>query len=114
MSKRALWIVVIGSIVTIALSAAPLLTTASDPPPVGLSVQVYLPLVCRSESVPDPTPVPTVPPSVCLCHADLYNCSDFPTHAAAQACYDYCVAQGAGDIHELDSDRDGIACETLP
>ncbi|GAG83978.1 unnamed protein product, partial [marine sediment metagenome] len=45
---------------------------------------------------------------------NLYNCSDFSTQAAAQACYDYCISQGAGDIHDLDRDNDGIACESLP
>lgn len=32
--------------------------------------------------------------------------------AAAQACFNYCVAQGVGDIHGLDGDGD--ACESLP
>jgi hypothetical protein len=42
----------------------------------------------------------------------MLNCSDFVTQA--QACFDYCVAQGAGDVHELDMDDDGVACESLP
>ena len=61
------------------------------------------------------TTAPTQPPAaVCGCSGDLYNCSDFSTHAAAQACYNYCVAQGVGDIHGLDGDGDGDACESLP
>jgi hypothetical protein len=51
--------------------------------------------------------------AVCDCSYDHYNCADFPTHAAAQACYNYCLAQGKGDIHRLDSDKDGSACESL-
>lgn len=41
------------------------------------------------------------------------ECSDFATHAEAQAFYE---AQGgpARDTHGLDGDRDGIACELLP
>jgi len=68
---------------------------------------------------PPPTPMPTgvslsgVPP-VCSCSGNLYNCSDFSTHASAQACYDYCVSTGHGDIHRLDSGQDGSACEDLP
>jgi hypothetical protein len=50
----------------------------------------------------------------CGCSANLYNCSDFSTHAQAQQCFDYCQAQGVGDIHQLDSDNDGSACEGLP
>lgn len=42
-----------------------------------------------------------------------YNCSDFSTHAEAQAFY---IAQGgpASDPHRLDGDNDGDACESLP
>lgn len=29
-------------------------------------------------------------------------------------CYDYCQALGAGDVHWLDEDADGRACESLP
>lgn len=65
--------------------------------------------------VPTNTPVPTQPPTgPCLCYADLYNCSDFSTHAQAQACYNWCISQGAGDIHKLDRDGDGDVCESLP
>lgn len=60
---------------------------------------------------------PTQPPppaAVCECSYDAYNCGDFSTHRQAQACFDYCVQQGRGDIHRLDSDGDGSACESLP
>lgn len=59
------------------------------------------------------TPVPTPTPT-CDCSYDRYNCSDFATQVEAQACYEYCLGQGAGDIHRLDWDNDGIACESLP
>jgi hypothetical protein len=58
-----------------------------------------------------PTPAPA---PVCDCSGDLYNCSSFSTHRAAQACFDYCVGQGRGDIHRLDRNNDGIVCESLP
>jgi hypothetical protein len=49
----------------------------------------------------------------CPCVADTLDCTtaDFPSVKAAQACYDYCVAVGAGDIHGLDYYYDGLACE---
>lgn len=50
----------------------------------------------------------------CSCSSDSKNCSDFQTHAQAQACFSYCVSQGAGDIHKLDQNADGSACESLP
>ena len=28
--------------------------------------------------------------------------------------YEFCIAQGAGDIHKLDQENDGLACESLP
>lgn len=48
---------------------------------------------------------------VCDCSSDRYNCADFSTQAAAQACYNNCVAQGKGDIHRLDGDNNSKACE---
>lgn len=59
----------------------------------------------------------TMPPAggdVCSCSGDTLNCSDFSTHASAQACFNYCISIGAGDIHRLDSNNDGDACESLP
>ncbi len=70
-----------------------------------------------------PSPAKPVPPSqppttaVCDCSNDSYNCpgtsDDFSTRAEAQACYEYCISLGRGDIHRLDGDNDGIACESL-
>ena len=60
--------------------------------------------------------LPTLPPppaaEVCSCAGDTLNCGDFGSHASAQACYNYCVSQGRGDIHRLDRDGDGSACES--
>ncbi len=64
--------------------------------------------------VPIPTATPTESPGVCECYANLYNCSDFTTQAAAQACFDHCMAEVGYDVHQLDADNDGIACESLP
>jgi hypothetical protein len=75
---------------------------------------------------PTPIPVPTAGTfeletlevaatdgEVCNCSGDLYNCRDFGSHAEAQACFEYCVAQGRGDIHLIDINNNGIACEAL-
>ncbi|MEO6191672.1 MAG: excalibur calcium-binding domain-containing protein [Thermoanaerobaculia bacterium] len=50
----------------------------------------------------------------CNCTANLYDCRAFPTHYEAQACFEYCQDLGVGDIHRLDRDHDGIACEWNP
>jgi len=68
----------------------------------------------RPTATPSPTRRPTQPPAPYTCSYDRYNCSDFSTQAAAQACYNYCMSLGYGDIHRLDGDNDGIACESLP
>jgi uncharacterized protein YgiM (DUF1202 family) len=61
-----------------------------------------------------PPPPPTQAVAVCECSGNIYNCGHFGSHAAAQACFAYCIEQGRGDIHRLDGDNDGIACESLP
>lgn len=48
---------------------------------------------------------------VCSCNGNTYNCKDFSSHSSAQECYEYCISQNTGDIHRLDGDNDGIACE---
>jgi hypothetical protein len=56
---------------------------------------------------------PALPPqsAACSCSGDTLNCDDFNPQTEAQACMDYCIAQGAGDIHHLDNNNNGIACE---
>ncbi len=56
---------------------------------------------------------PSQPPP-CDCGGNYYNCANFSTHAEARVCYEYCKSLGRGDIHRLDGDHDGIACERLP
>lgn len=51
-----------------------------------------------------PAPGSPAPPS-----GDV-NCSDFSSQAEAQAFFD---SHGPGDPYGLDSDGDGIACESL-
>lgn len=80
--------------------------------------------VCKEESEPEPEPEPipepepeTEPeskiPAKSTCSYNAYNCSDFSTHAEAQATYEYCLDKVGKDVHGLDRDKDGIACESL-
>lgn len=50
----------------------------------------------------------------CDCSGNLHNCSDFKTHAEAQACYEHCLRITGKDVHRLDGNGDGKACESLP
>ena len=50
----------------------------------------------------------------CSCSGNTLNCSDFTFRSIAQSCFEYCVSQGYGDLHELDQDGNGSACESLP
>ena len=47
------------------------------------------------------------------CSGNMYNCSDFGTHTEAQGVYESCLEQVGYDVHDLDRDDDGIACESL-
>ncbi len=66
-----------------------------------------------AEQAPLPLPTSQVD-AACSCSGNLYNCSDFSSHAQAQACYNYCISIGRGDVHRLDGNSDGDACESLP
>jgi len=46
------------------------------------------------------------------CSSNIYNCGDFLTHTDAQAVFEKCGGVG-NDIHRLDGDGDGVACENL-
>jgi len=41
------------------------------------------------------------------CFANIYNCDDFATQKEAQEMLELCGT----DIHRLDKDKDGVACE---
>ncbi|MBW2975208.1 thermonuclease family protein [Candidatus Woesearchaeota archaeon] len=47
-----------------------------------------------------------------ICSYNAYNCNDFATHAKAQAVYESCGGV-SHDVHRLDRDKDGLACESL-
>jgi len=66
-------------------------------------------------STATPTPQPTATQALrFICNRDAYNCSRFSTQAAAQEVFNYCFNLGFGDIHRLDGDGNGVACESLP
>ena len=46
------------------------------------------------------------------CSSNVYNCGDFKTHAEAQKVFEACGGVN-NDVHKLDRDGDGDACETL-
>jgi len=45
-----------------------------------------------------------------ICNLNIYNCSDFKTQKEAQEVFEKC---GNNDIHKLDSDNDGLVCESM-
>lgn len=68
------------------------------------------------QSTPPPAPASTQQTqsaSGYSCSANTYNCTDFSTHAEAQSVYEMCGGV-SNDIHRLDQDKDGDACESLP
>jgi micrococcal nuclease len=47
------------------------------------------------------------------CSSNKYNCTHFKTHAEAQAVFEQCGGAD-NDVHKLDNNKDGEACESLP
>ncbi|UUX93039.1 hypothetical protein [Methanoplanus endosymbiosus] len=50
---------------------------------------------------------------VCSCAGNCYDCQDFDSKSDAQRCYDYCMSIGKGDVHGIDKDSDGVACNSV-
>ena len=46
------------------------------------------------------------------CESNTYNCNDFATQSEAQIVYEECGGVN-NDIHQLDRDGNGLACESL-
>lgn len=88
---------------------------ASVPPPNYVPVPAVAPAPAPTVVIQQPfVPIeltPAVAPA-CSCAADLYNCADFANRTDAEACFNQCVREGAGDIHNLDRDWDGLICES--
>ena len=61
---------------------------------------------------PDPQPPTDAFDGICWCYHNAYDCEDLLTQADAQECFEYCGGID-NDIHWLDDDKDGIACEWL-
>lgn len=48
-----------------------------------------------------------------ICSYDLYNCNSFESQEEAQTLYDLCIEYGTIDIHRLDNNNNGVACESF-
>jgi hypothetical protein len=90
-------------------SYLPLLWTCAEPTATATATCTLTSTVPQTH-----TATATATSGPCSCSGDIYNCSDFGTHAEAQACYEHCMRVVGRDIHRLDWDGDGIACESLP
>lgn len=75
------------------------LPTAAKPAPLSFPTSVSGPTVNR------------VATADCECSTNRYDCDDFRSWSVAQACMNRCKAAVGFDIHELDRDNDGLACE---
>ncbi len=78
-----------------------------EPEPISEPEPLYEP------ELEPPSTAPSSPVKTIICSYNAYNCSDFRTHAEAQEAFEYCGGIN-NDIHDLDRDNDGLACETLP
>lgn len=63
---------------------------------------------------------PAIPPQAmllaqggtCSCSANTLDCRSFNSREEAQFCFDQCLSVAGYDVHDLDSDGNGRACET--
>lgn len=105
-----------------AVTGAPLLlplvvpTPTFTPSPTPTPTFTPLPTVpAQPLTTPIPTPTSLAEP-VCACDTPTYSCvsADFPNRQAAQLCFEYCFRIRGFDVHTLDPNFNGQACENLP
>jgi hypothetical protein len=107
-----------GSVVDNAPFALPLVFPTMTPVP--SSTPTITPTPTPTETPigsPTPTPTPTsLDHPVCDCSGDTLDClgNIFENRAQAQQCFEYCFRQTGRDIHLLDPNENGLACENLP
>jgi hypothetical protein len=77
--------------------------TAAGTPEATVAVRVA-PVIVATRAAP------SAEASTCDCAADTLNCDDFVAWDA-QACYLRCLQLSGRDVHGLDGDNDGSACE---
>jgi len=92
--------------------ARPAVQTAIEQPPFQLIQPKPVEVQPPAQPVVQPEVKPQ-PQSEYICSYNAYNCDAFNTHAEAQKVFEACGGTG-NDIHHLDRDADGLACETLP
>ena len=84
----------------------------------GNSIGMWAPTPVPSPTrttTPTATLIPTLaPPAPCVCDGPALTCKNFSSQASAQVCFNYCKAQGYGDVFGLDKNENGIACEGSP
>lgn len=69
--------------------------------------------VKKKEPEPEPEEEEEQSSGPYVCSSNKYNCTDFKTQAEAQEVFDQCGGAD-NDIHKLDNNKDGEACESLP
>ena len=100
-----------GSLVLVDAAGGLLWGTPKDPmlkpPPPPLPAPAPAPAPAPVPA-PQPAPAPTPPRPA---SPDL-DCPHFASQAEAQRTFEYWRARGLGDVHRLDADNDGLACES--
>lgn len=92
----------------------PTATAEPTPQPTATPVPILVP-TDTPQPAQQPAPIlPVVPDaslSDCVCDSNTLNCGDFVDPFDAQACYLRCMQVVGFDVHKLDRDSDGNACE---
>jgi hypothetical protein len=107
-----------GALVNDAPLALPLVFPTMTPVPTNTPTVTPTPSPTATplgSATPSPTPTSLDQP-VCDCSSDTLDClgNIFANRAQAQQCFEYCFRQTGLDIHLLDPNLNGMACENLP
>ena len=107
-----------GAVVDNAPLAMPLVFPTMTPVPSPTPTVTFTPLPSATptgSATPTPTATSLDEP-VCDCSGDNLDClgNIFANRAKAQQCFEYCFRQTGLDIHLLDPNLNGMACENLP
>jgi hypothetical protein len=96
------------NVLILAIVAILLVVAIDNRKPIRRWVTSKMASSAETSSTPSPPPA-----TLCPCRSNELDCPHFDGRHSAETCYELCYQLTGIDVHLLDADGDGHACESL-